>query len=298
MKKQIFLIIMITAVILLADAHRPNMFPEASAAYAQQSWQTLKGKHFIVYYVQGKSEAKTILHKAGNYYATIARELGYPRYAKFWTWDKRVKIYIYPTHESYIKNTKRPEWSHGMADYDKKVIISYRWGEGFEDTILPHEIAHLIFRDFVGFKSDIPLWLDEGVAQWAEAKNRNRMKQVVGAAFELDELISLDDMMRMDLASISKYTNIQIRTSIGRDGKKGVLFLSVEGAVRTYYLQAVSLIGFVIERYGSLKFADFCRQLKEGHHLEEAIKRAYSPQMKNLYDLEKNWVKYLKEGSK
>ncbi len=271
--------------------------PPNDTAWAQ-SWQELKGKHFIVHYAQDKRDAQGILNKANNYYGSIAREIGYPRYSDFWTWNNRVKVYIYPDHASYLKATGRPEWSHGMANYAEKVIISYRWGEGFADTILPHEIAHLVFRDFVGFKSDIPLWLDEGVSQWAETKNREARKQEVLKDFAKGELISLGDLLAMNLPAISKYENVQIRAGVGKGGKSGVLFLNPTAAVRVYYLESFSLVGFMIERYGSLKFADFCRQLRDGHSVEEAIRRAYSPQMKNLNDLETNWIKYLEEGAR
>src|SRR4030042_3275592 len=73
-------------------------------------WQELKGEHFIVYFNpsdQGVSSSgaeidfvKEVLHKAELYYQRIAPDLGYPRYSKFWTWEKRVKIYIYPDHKS------------------------------------------------------------------------------------------------------------------------------------------------------------------------------------------------------
>lgn len=267
------------------------------AAWAQ-SWQELKGKHFIVNYAQDKKEAQEILYKAGNYYTSIARELGYPRYSDFWTWEKRAKIFIYPDHGSYLKATGRPEWSHGMANYADKTIISYRFGQGFSDTILPHEIAHLVFRDFIGFKSDIPLWLDEGVAQWSEFKNRPGRKREILEEFEHGKLISLWDMMSMNLGAVSKYENVQIRAGVGKGGKSGILFLNAEAVVRVYYFQAFSLVGFMIEKYGSLKFADFCRQLRDGHSLEEAIRRVYAPQMKNLDELETNWINYLEEGAR
>ncbi|MCM8796248.1 MAG: hypothetical protein NC928_06165, partial [Candidatus Omnitrophica bacterium] len=117
-----------------------------------QEWQELKGEHFLVYFTQDKKFAQEVLNKAEVYYQRIASELGYPRYSEFWLWDKRVKIYIYPDHTSFLQATQQPQWSYGMADYKNKQIISFLWSKGFLESLLPHEIAHLIFRDFVGFK--------------------------------------------------------------------------------------------------------------------------------------------------
>ncbi|MDB4349908.1 hypothetical protein OAA99_03040, partial [Omnitrophica bacterium] len=133
---------------------------------AAEDWKELDSDHFVIYYTQDEKFAKEVTRNAEDYYKDIATDLGYPRYSEFWTWANRVKIYIYPDHASFLKASGQPQWSHGMADYTKKKILSYLWSEMFIDSILPHEIAHLVFRDFVGFTGKIPLWLDEGVAQW------------------------------------------------------------------------------------------------------------------------------------
>ena len=132
-----------------------------------QEWREASGEHFRVYFLDNVDFANEVLRNAEIFYRRIAIDIGYPRYSEFWTWDKRVKIYIYQDRVTFLKATNQPSWSEGMADYTNKQILSYAWSQGFMDSLLPHEMAHLIFRDFVGFKGEIPLWLDEGVAQWA-----------------------------------------------------------------------------------------------------------------------------------
>ncbi|MEM4155647.1 MAG: hypothetical protein QXQ38_02855, partial [Archaeoglobaceae archaeon] len=116
-----------------------------------QNWQEKKGEHFIIYFSSLSEEnfAKEVLDKAEKYYQEIAVDLGYPRYKEFWLWDKRVKIYIYPDQEAFLKATGQPSWSHGVAEYATKKISSFLGSKDFLDSVLPHEIAHLIFRDFV-----------------------------------------------------------------------------------------------------------------------------------------------------
>ncbi len=275
-----------------------------NTAFAVQ-WQELKGEHFIVYFNPSGQEvssstvdidfAKEVLHKAELYYQRIALDLGYPRYSEFWTWDKRVKIYIYPDHESYVQSTGHPAWSHGLADYKNKEILSYSLSESFLDSILPHEMAHLIFRDFVGFKGAIPLWLDEGVAQWEETVKRGEIISIVRDLYNKDSLFPISDMMKLDIRNIKKMDGLHIRSIITKKGERGVLFLTGENLLNTYYLQSVSLVGFMIEKYGSAAFADFCRSLRDGKTVEEALISAYPVYIRNPEEFEKNWRQYLEE---
>src|SRR3990167_5332979 len=159
-----------------------------------QDWQQVKGDHFIVYYSKDAAMAKEVSKKAEIYYNKVATDLGYARHSNFWQWDKRVKIYLYATPEDFQKTTGQPAWSHGMASYMDKTIHAYETSEQFLESILPHEITHLIFRDFVGFEGQVPLWLDEGVAQWQEdakrANARTFMRELVmnGDVFSIAKL--------------------------------------------------------------------------------------------------------------
>ena len=256
-------------------------------------WKELKGEHFIVYYLQNEDFADDVLDKSEVYYSRIASDLNYPRYSEFWTWDRRVKIYIHPNLESFLKATGQPQWSRGMADYNNKRIISYAWSGGFLESLLPHEIAHLIFRDFVGFKSEIPLWLDEGVAQWAEEAKRRESQRIINDLFAKNSLISLSDMMRLDVRNIKDSEKMSLRALRAKDAEPGLLFLSGDKLVNIYYVQAVSLVGYLIERHGTESFTVFCRQLRDGKSLEEALRAGYPLHIRNIQELENKWREYL-----
>lgn len=243
------------------------------ALYAEE-WQEEKSEHFLVYYTNDPQFAKEVSQKAETYYKKIASELGYQRYSDFWTWDKRVKIYIYPNRDSFLKSTEQPQWSEGVADYFEKKISSYAWSEGFLDALLPHEMAHLIFRDYVGFTGEIPLWLDEGVAQWMEPKKRELVKTAVSRIQQQGKLLSVAQMMSLD-----------IRTNEDAE------------FVGAYYVQAVSLISFLVTQYGPTKFANFCRQLRDGKTVEEALIFVYPMSIRSLDELEEKWVQYIKGGT-
>ncbi|MFH1996084.1 MAG: peptidase MA family metallohydrolase [Candidatus Omnitrophota bacterium] len=246
-----------------------TILPLSSVSHAEK-WKELKGDHFIIYHAGAESSAKEILRNSEKYYKRIATELGYQRYSDFWTWDNRVGIYMYPNKKAFLRATGQPEWSEGMADYTNKKIFGYAGSERFVGSILPHEMAHLVFRDYVGFTGEVPLWLDEGVAQWMESIKRELFKAVAGNLIKSGEFIPFKNMMSMDIRS-------------EREGK----------TVDAYYIEAVSLVGFLINKYGGGRFIEFCRQLRDGKSLNEALPFVYPTSIRDLDDLEKKWKEYI-----
>jgi hypothetical protein len=276
-----------------------------------QSWREIKSDHFLLYFipstvivnssdssnvVEAEEFGKEVLRKSEGYYERIADDLGYQR-SEFWTWDKRVKIYLYPDHDSFVKASDHPAWAGGAADYNTKTIMSFFGSREFTDTILPHEIAHLIFRDFVGFKGAVPLWLDEGVAQWTEEKKRQEVKKAVKNMLEHNGLLTMDDMMKLPINDIKGGENVYIRPTRTRSGEKGVLFLTGNNLITAYYVQAVSLVGFLIEKFGKSDFTSFCRALRDGKNLEEALVSVYSTHIRNLEDFDNQWKDYIENDT-
>jgi len=259
-------------------------------------WQEVKGDHFIVYFSQDEKFARDVLYKAEVYYQRIAAALGYSRYSEFWTWDKRVKVYIYPDHRAYCRATNSPDWTHGVARYREKVIASYVWGEGFLEALLPHEMAHLIFRDFVGFRGEVPLWLDEGVAQWSEESKRQQMKAVVKNLLAQGMLMSLKDMIGLDVRSLKPGAAIKAASAADAAGNRRGLSFETEELIPLFYAEAVSLVGFLIERYGADEFTVFCRNLRDGKTLDDALKSAYPVYIHSAAELEMRWVAYINEN--
>ena len=89
--------------------------------------------------------------------------------------------------------------------------------------------------------------------------------------------------------------HIYVHTVITKDGAPGVVFLSSTNLVNTYYLEAVSMVGFLMEKYGGERFAVFCRELRDGASLEDALRSAYST-IHTIKDFEDRWKEYLNEG--
>jgi len=244
------------------------LFMPFQAQAQEKVWANIeKSKHFIVYYDQAPSEyINRLMTDAERYYKNITDYLGLMRF-EFWVWDNRCKIYLYPDAETYLKTTGVAAWSRGHVQIIKKEISTYIWQELFFDTILPHEIGHIIFRELVGYNKSLPLWLDEGVACMQEYESKDRLTTA------------------KCLVNLKLYTHIEDLSKI-RDSAVIIPFI--------FYNEAASILDFLLRRFGRDKFVSFCRSLRDESNWQQSFQGVYK--LKNLNELEKLWVADLTEN--
>jgi hypothetical protein len=254
------------------------MFLSPSGFGHALEWREQKGNHFIIRTEHSISDrwARDVLEKAEIYYRTIAEQIGYARYNKFWTWDTRVEIIVYDDRDVFLKETGQPAWSQGGAIHrplylEERKIVTYKQDENFLDGLLPHEISHLMLIDFIGWKQEIPLWFNEGVAQLQEKGKKEKAQVLMKALVPRGQYIRLEAM-----------TNLDIRSET--DGSKVALF----------YAQSLSVTDFMISRYGSKAFGLLCRHMRDGRNFEEALKLTYPRDIGTIEELEKKWLSYMK----
>jgi hypothetical protein len=233
-------------------------------------WEMTKSTHFIIYYKNAPEDFLVqLIKEAEDYYDEIADNLGFRR-RDFWLWDNRAKIYIYDDKEDYQSATGKPEWSSGFAVPQLKTIHSFPYAKTFFQTILPHELGHIIFREFVGFNNKIPIWLDEGVAAYQENLKYRRAAALVKEALKTDTFIELKDLSSLNPQEIQD-----------------------EERVNLFYAEAISIIDYLIKEFGKDNFVFFCQQLRDKGNLEKAL--AYTYPFYNLEELGYAWEKYLKK---
>lgn len=236
----------------------------------KEDWKEYRSHHFIIYYKEAPRDfIKSVEEMAEYYYSEIASNLGFMRHES-WSWDRRAKIYIYLDAEDYVNAARQASWSSGAAAMREKVIRTYPAAHGFFDSTLPHELGHIIFREFIGFKSRIPLWLDEGVAMYQEKAKRWGANRAVAKTMEQDKFIPLGRLTTMRL-----YNDTPRET------------------VNLFYAEAASIVYYMITELGQHKFVSFCRKLKEGEKFEDALHDTYI-RFKDVDDLNDSWVYYLK----
>ena len=235
----------------------------------QQKWHIAKSKHFIIYYHNASERLiDDIIDKSEEYYDKIADDLGFVRY-DFWLWDNRAKIYIYDDAAAYQSATGQPSWSSGCAYTKDKVIHTFPYAKGFLETILPHELGHIIFREFVGFDNNaVPIWLDEGVACYQEKSryllSKNSLKRAI------------KDKKFLTIKELSDF-NPQLVTDSER--------------VNIFYNESVNIVNYLIKEFGEDNFALFCQVLRDKKNLNEALRRAYP--FTNIEEMNKAWERYI-----
>lgn len=272
MKKVSKIVFILLFVIFLQATFR--IIEAKSLSFVEQ-----KGKHFIVRYPSSieSSWVRKILSRAEVYYEKVARDIGYARYRDFWTWDDRAIITMYPDRETFIEATGQPEWSRGGAVGHKKLsssreIISFAQEDAFIEEILPHEISHLILWDFIGFEKTMPMWFEEGVAQLQEAEKAKRAPEVIKRLVLVNEHVPFSVLFNVDIREEEDPLKVSI-----------------------FYLESYTIVKFLIDEYGSQNFGRLCRNLRDGKNFNDALKDAYVLKIKDIRDLEKKWLSYMKK---
>jgi hypothetical protein len=235
-----------------------------------EDWNVNKSTHFIVYYRDGFDDfAEKVIDKAEKLYNQIADYLGFRRY-NFWLWDDRAKIFIYQDAAQYRLATGQPDWSLGCVSMKEKVISTYPFAGNFLDTVMPHEMGHIIFREFVGFDNPhVPLWLDEGVAGYQEPLRRFSTGRIVRVALREGKFIDIKELGRFNPHACSDAKLVDI-----------------------FYAEAISIVDYLIKNFGRDKFVRFCQELRDGTTLEQSLRRVYN--FNSLKELSEFWLKYLK----
>ncbi|MBI4388009.1 MAG: hypothetical protein HY582_03085 [Candidatus Omnitrophica bacterium] len=243
---------------------------EISYGFDNSNWEEKKGNHFVVYAQDHSSFTDDVLREAEDVYQDIIRYFGSLPKDHFWSWENRCKIYIYPSQSEYVRLTKQPEWSSGFADVRKRTIVSFENAPDFLESVLPHEMAHLIFREFIASDNrQVPRWLDEGFAISQEKNIRVALDQTIQRAVQTNSALSFQDLTTM--------SSLHTRPT---------------DQARLFYAQAQSITRFLLERRDPSYFINFCRLLRDGASLEEALRKSYRD-FSSLRELEQEWKRHV-----
>ena len=249
----------------------------ASVAAAEGGWSEIRSDHFVLRYEKQVQLdfAQSVRHRAEAVYQDAIRYFGSLPAKNFWLWDNRCKIYLYATQSAYLEKTRQPPWSGGFAIPGDRTIVSFQGAPRFLDSILPHEMAHLIFREFVGVgNGQVPKWLDEGFAVLQERVDQNRFNTVVEQAVRSGAFVPFVQLNSAQPAHNNQTIEAQL-----------------------FYAQAQSLTRFLLEGRDPSYFLDFCRLLRDGSAVEAALKKSYPHDFRTIDEFEQKWRKYVLQSS-
>jgi len=237
----------------------------ACAEVSTSLWQTKKSQHFIIYYQDTADDfVNELISTAEKYYNSIVDNLGFRR-MNFWSWDDRAKIYLFNNSSDYLNDTKGVSWSGASVSVRRRTIKTFIGQETFFDSILPHELTHIIFREFVGAKTALPLWLDEGVA----------------CSQEKTSLVERMKSARM-LVSNDVYLNFD---------KLFEVYGSTLIVPNVFYAESASIVVFLLQSYDKEDFLEFSRRLRDGIDWKKAILTTY--RFSNFKEMERAWKDFM-----
>lgn len=243
----------------------------AHPAGAQDKWNEYKSAHFVIYYKSIPLDfIKTVEGAAEDHYKEIAKGLGFRR-DESWLSENRAKIYIYRDSNDYVNEAMQHQWSHGAAFAAEKAIRTFPAAHGFFDSTLPHEMGHIIFREYIGLEPEVPLWFEEGVAMYQEKAKRFGANAAVKEAVENGEFIPLKQLTDMRLYNNSPAEELGL-----------------------FYAESASIVYYMISELGEFNFVRFCRALREGKGFTDALQNVYV-RFRNLDDLNRAWLNYLEK---
>jgi len=239
------------------------------ARAAEEKWLTTGSRHFLIYYRQApEGLLERVVRQSEEYYARITEELGFTRY-NFWLGDNRARIYIFDSAEEYKKNCGQPAWSYGCVFIPEKKICSFSQGWDDFSSVLSHEIGHIILHECLGMeKESLPLWLDEGVACYAENPAKCREAAVfLKASYRKGKFLGFDQLAFFIPAAAS------------------------DEAVRLFYAESSSIVGYLFGEFGRDNFVYFCEEFKRSRDFNRALRSAYG--FADCGELDKGWRRYL-----
>lgn len=230
------------------------------------AWRSLTRDKVTLYWYQGDDAFGGRLMTAAQ--EALSRLAGITGAAL----EKPVRIYIYASSRDLQGSMIFPqEWTGGVAFTEYGTIAigigpnQLEWGT----RTLAHEFSHLIIHQMVlNPYSELPTWLDEGLAMYNEGPLEGEFASFLRDAIARDRLISV-----RSLASP---------------------FSAFAGEALLAYAQSFSIIEFLIKQYGEAKMFELLTTFKQGSTYDGALLKVYNFDMDGLNTL---WREYVGLGA-
>ncbi len=222
----------------------------------EHDWQTVSGDNINLHWYEGNQSFGQTLHdSAVKSLSDLAVVTGI-------SLTQPVDLYIYGNFDDLRDAVLyEPGWTGGLAYADHSIVIigispdQLDWGKRTE----AHELTHvLVGRLTFSCLSDIPTWLQEGLAVYGEGG--------------LDK----PSQEQFDKA-VADNTLLSVRALSGG-------FSEDPAKADISYSESYSLIRFLIEEYRQDQMLDFLRILRDGSTVDEALQKVYGFNIDGLED--------------
>jgi hypothetical protein len=194
-----------------------------------------------------------------------------------WPSKGRINFYLYKDLASYEAGEFHPPaWSNGLAIYDRNAVAIPAMKKTSQILrVFAHETTHLVFVNyFHEAHRDPPNWLNEGLAMLEEAPDPNRPQ----ASQWYQSMVVMDPAKWFPMDEFFATSPIR---DLGND----------KARVAVFYIQAYSIVHFLVRRHSHLQFKAFCAALRDGKSAPEALRLVYH--YRTTAEFEKRWRQWL-----
>ncbi|MEP7137200.1 MAG: peptidase MA family metallohydrolase [Chloroflexota bacterium] len=227
---------------------------------SEHNWKTItKDKLNLHWYTGDQSFAQDLLNAAQG-------GLDFNRTKSGLVTETTINLYIFAnTNDMKDAILYEPSWTGGQAFPDHDIVIlgisqnDLDWGR----KAIVHELTHVLVGHLTfSCLSDVPTWLNEGLAVYSEGK--------------------LDDASQTQLDDAIKSNTLLTVRSLSSG------FSEVPDKAYLSYSQSFSIAKFLVETYGQEKMTALLTALRDGATVDEALTQTYGF---NIEGLETEWRK-------
>jgi len=243
-------------------------FGQNRVQYVKYNWRYIETKHFNIYFSsKAKKTVEFLAREAEAALNQIQRDLHYKI-------DKRIIIILYNSHNEFQEtNTSDQFIGQGIGGFTEsfknRVVIPFEGSFAKFRHVIHHELVHAVMNEYLfggnlqsmisrGIKLQLPLWFNEGLAEYLSSGWETNSDQFIRDAI-INEY--LPDINRL-----------------------GGYFA---------YRGGQSLFKYISDTYGRDKIAELVSKIKGSGSFNSGLKKTLNI---NLDELNEHWKKALKKA--
>ncbi len=242
---------------------------QAALSIRPNDWKHAETTNFIYHYFQSFIAAPVAV-EAEFYYRVITKDLG----KDTTQWERKSHIYIFESDEDWAAFQRRgalDPWTGG-AHSQGSLFIQRDPKVKFKGNTLGHEVTHLVIERFFG--AGVPLWLNEGYAEYASV--------ICYAAFHRARGYASRPTSRPVPASL--FMPVAQLTSL-------MSYPQDPTQVAVFYNESERLVRF-LSATDKKGFHAFLEATAKGNRIETALNKGFAARFINLEALERAFKAY------
>ncbi len=213
------------------------------------TWQKMEKEQITLYWTLGGLDfGKRLMEIAHRSMDRLAEKAGVHS-------PEKIRIIIYPSTDELVDSISGvADWTGGVAYPNYNLVLTgispedpYQWPA----HVISHELAHLITQ--MAYKNcqdhEMPLWLEEGLAEYAEGKMVKEERELVMSALAEERLPALNTLTE----------------KFPKDEKEAELA----------YLHSAAVVTYLIENLGAEKLNALFTALRDGEEIDVAMRPIY-----------------------